>query len=965
MKKVISILLAIIIGCGTMTIGFTTTFAAESNTSSVGESSGATGTCTWTLSDDDVLTISGKGRTDSYLRSSAPWGTEIKEVIVEEGVTSIGAAAFRNCIDLTKVTLPDSLTDIGNGVFNNCTALQSIIIPKNVTHFGQFIFSYCTSLSSVEILGELNVLSSRTFQCCTKLTNVILPDSLTSIREQAFYGCVELSNLMIPDSVTSVGDEAFYGCTGLSNITIPDSVSSIGSAAFDNTAWYNNQPEGVVYAGKVAYKYKGEMPENTSVEIKDETKGITSYAFDSCTNLTSITIPDSVTEIGSYAFLDCKNLKSIIIPCNVEKINSYTFGGCSNLNSITIPESVTEIETNAFNKCENLTIYGVKHSYAETYANNNSIPFAEIKIESPVESITVLNDYTLTLQENQNGLYTLAYNPNTGEYGDYFIYFYSLDDVEILVTYKDGSTKTANLYDEIDGNYVSVYDNQSKCVWLPDTDNYLEIQFMGVETKIPVVINPSPVKSIEVVKPMNPLIENDNGYINTDSNGEEFFYYNYYVDNCTDFRTADIRINYTGGTSKMAKLGDFVDGIEISYSDDQYDNHWKLGSDNYIDVKYMDKETKMPVTIIESPVESITVNSAPARVYHINDEYHQPTDLTGLKFTVKYKDGKSKIYTDNDVNNNKIGDYYFSVKFKEDKKIGANTVVLKYMGFETEYEVTVLDDIISSIEVVKFPENAVCWKYYSPDWRGAELKFNYVDGTSKTITLDDSNIKYSDYTGLGKYGNPYVYFELDDYKCRICSYLNFSDAYDKRFIIEYMGKKFEIEGLNYYEDETVSKAEIENFSMSAENMIINLTKKSGSKEQIVLNNIIDNHISKDGNRTVRALTEKGVIDLCIIKPGDTYYEGIAVIMFFDYARVSVPQSSILSYAKTTGDPNGDGYVDVLDAVEVQKYAAEQTTMTDEQKELADVNKDGFVDVLDALEIQKYAAGTITEFTKAA
>ena len=98
-----------------------------------------------------------------------------------------------------------------------------------------------------------------------------------------------------------------------------------------------------------------------------------------------------------------------------------------------------------------------------------------------------------------------------------------------------------------------------------------------------------------------------------------------------------------------------------------------------------------------------------------------------------------------------------------------------------------------------------------------------------------------------------------------------------RTLEEYMGKKFEIEGLNYYEDETVSKAEIENFSMSAENMIINLTKKSGSKEQIVLNNIIDNHISKYGNRTVRALTDKGVIDLCIIKPGDTYYEGIAVI----------------------------------------------------------------------------------------
>ena len=57
----------------------------------------------------------------------------------------------------------------------------------------------------------------------------------------------------------------FYGCTGLTSISIPNSVTSIGYNVFYGTAWYDKQPEGIVYAGKYVYNYKGTMATNTSI----------------------------------------------------------------------------------------------------------------------------------------------------------------------------------------------------------------------------------------------------------------------------------------------------------------------------------------------------------------------------------------------------------------------------------------------------------------------------------------------------------------------------------------------------------------------------------------------------------------------------------------------------------------------------------------------------------------------------
>ena len=216
----------------------------------------------------------------------------------------------------------------------------TIVIPESVTYSGK---TY-----SVTSIGEY------AFRDCSSLTSITIPNSVTSIGFQAFAYCSSLTSIIIPNSVTSIDPEAFSYCSGLTSVTIPESVTSIGGSAFSGTAWYNNQPDGLVYAGKVAYKYKGTMPNGTQITIEDGTLGIADYAFEDCSSLTSITLPSSVISIGYCAFENCSGLTSITIPSSVTSIDDGAFSNCSSLTSITIPESVTSIGDGLFYGCNKL-----------------------------------------------------------------------------------------------------------------------------------------------------------------------------------------------------------------------------------------------------------------------------------------------------------------------------------------------------------------------------------------------------------------------------------------------------------------------------------------------------------------------------------------------------------------------------------------------------------------------------------
>ena len=315
--------------------------------------------------------------------------TGLTNITIPDSVTNIGGYAFYDCPSLTSATIGNSVTSVGDYAFYNCTGLTSVTIGNNVTRIGESVFQQCTNLVSVMFGNNLASIGRSAFKGCTSLTSITIPDSVTSIGYSAFGGCTGLTSVTIPEGETSIGSSAFKGCTSLTKITIHDSVISIGRDVFDDTAWYNAQPFGDVYLGNFYYKYKGTMLENTSIVIKNGTKGIAGAAFIGCHRLTSITIPDSVTSIGYSAFSSCTGLSSVTIPDSVTSIGYSAFSYCYRMTRITIPDSVNSIGDYAFENCKGLTSITIPDSVKSIGDNafENCKGITSITIPNSVTSI--------------------------------------------------------------------------------------------------------------------------------------------------------------------------------------------------------------------------------------------------------------------------------------------------------------------------------------------------------------------------------------------------------------------------------------------------------------------------------------------------------------------------------------------------------------------------------------------------
>lgn len=147
-------------------------------------------------------------------------GIDVKaqEVIIPDGVTSIGAYAFYECTEMTSVKIPNSVESIERDAFYNCSSLTTVVIPDSVTSIGTNAFSECYELTSVEIPSSVESISPAAFCGCIKLASVEIPDSVKCIDNAVFSGCIGLTSVTIPVSVTYIEGDAFEDCDKLETV---------------------------------------------------------------------------------------------------------------------------------------------------------------------------------------------------------------------------------------------------------------------------------------------------------------------------------------------------------------------------------------------------------------------------------------------------------------------------------------------------------------------------------------------------------------------------------------------------------------------------------------------------------------------------------------------------------------------------------------------------------------------------
>ena len=327
----------------------------------------------WTLDEDGTLTVSGKGNMQFGENGKAPWGTDIKKVIVKDGITAIRSNAFTNCRNLTEVTIPNSVKAIGSGAFSGCSALTSVNLPNGLKAIKSSAFLNCLRLSDVAIPGSVKTIEYCAFDGCKGLKTLTFSDGVTEIGDYAFRGSESLTRVIIPSTVTSIGTEAFF------NSLCPPTVygekgSYVQTYADENDLYFEpieNYPalswsvddNGVLtISGNTPMDNYYREPQArtapwgkdvTAVVIKDGVKSIGNYAFYNCQKLKSITIPDSVTCIGDSAFEGCISLTTITLPDSITEIGYRAFYN-SGLKHLTIPDGVTEIFNFTFDRCPDL-----------------------------------------------------------------------------------------------------------------------------------------------------------------------------------------------------------------------------------------------------------------------------------------------------------------------------------------------------------------------------------------------------------------------------------------------------------------------------------------------------------------------------------------------------------------------------------------------------------------------------------
>ena len=401
MKKALSLLIVV---CLIATMLPVAAFAAESG------SCGAN--ATWTL-DGSTLTISGTGSTEDYKVAEAPWyrnRTQVRTIVVEEGITRLGDNIFAYTTDALEARLPATLQEIGANAFMACNALKRADLPEGLKTVRESAFKSCKALEELKLPQSLENLEPYAFSGCG-MREVTIPESITLLPEHCFERATKLEKVTFHEGVTKIDDFCFSICESLKTVDLPDGLDEISWGCFSSSALQTIEiPEGVRTIDSYAFADCADLRE---ISIPNTVKVMEQHCLRGTESLKTVDLPDGLNETG-WGMFQHGGLQYIELPEGMTKVAEYTFCECDSLETVIIPDTVRYMEDYCFRDCDSLTTVDLPGKLA--YLSWGMFQDSALQTLVIPDSVSFTEDYVFA---HCDDLRSLTYPEGRFTFGDY------------------------------------------------------------------------------------------------------------------------------------------------------------------------------------------------------------------------------------------------------------------------------------------------------------------------------------------------------------------------------------------------------------------------------------------------------------------------------------------------------------------------------------------------------------------
>lgn len=511
-------------------------------------------------------------------------------------------------------------------------------------------------------------------------------------------------------------------------------------------------------------------------------------------------------------------------------------------------------------------------------------------------------------------------------------YAYDLEfwGLKLRFNFSDGSYEDV-VYDvtDTDINYdvdvTFVYDDKVQATVSADG--------VSVDFFVPIVENP--VSKIELNEDFKIIVyEETCGYLHSDEFDEEYYEYSYSIPNDLEFI-----VHYTDGTSEIFEYAEFFYMDHFNTEDNQNDEHWMYGKDNFVTVKYCGAECLIPVEVRKNNLVDAKVTKLPNKTKYIfgdgkygrvneDGEYCFVPDYTGMEITVYDDDGGELVFQyDNERDRVLlfelfgIGDNTYDVF-----AVGDCNISFEIYEIYTEFTVEIVDSGISSIEIIKDPTITDHYCYGVPDIRGMQVKLIYADGSEEIITVSDENLVMYDDPGYLSATEFYIECGEEDLYLREDTGDTFLTTGNQSVLID---------SLNFIAEDA-TEVDVIQYSFDTQNAKLKMSLEDGSTYTL---NAEYTGISD------LYYTELGILELSFdVEENDGVIEGILSAFYMQFP--------VYIESTSDGDCNGDGSVNTTDLAVLKLFLAGEGDITS----AGDINGDGEINTTDLAELKLLLAG---------